>query len=277
MAMQEFLTISQLAHGFSVSEKVIRHAFKKLLKEGKLADGDDFIREGYRDDLHFIYKIHPGKFAAHTHLFPAPSSVEPLGTHVEDGATTLGNQDAELDSKPKKFDSQDVNGGSSRATTDTIVDTKSETEPSVAGVQANTRRDYLDEFIEVKDEEIIILKDHLMELRQQLAKKDEQIAHKDRLLEAAREDQNDARQLIRVFGERVVEMSKLQLPGGVHGSQSGSQLRDRGSNRATQHDELGSQVGNKERATENMSATPSAGQGSTPYAEHENFVDTGIP
>ena len=173
--MQEFLTISQLAHGFNVSEKVIRHAFKKLLKEGKLTEGEDYIREGYIDDLHFVYKIHPGKFAAHTKLFPAPSSVKPLSTTPENGTTTFDSKADALASQDGDHGSQSGSQrdefGSNIGTTGAAMHDDTETTFSLVGTRQHEKPDYLDEFIASKNEEINILKDHVEELDPNLRRK----------------------------------------------------------------------------------------------------------
>ena len=99
--MEEFITISQLAQGLNVSERVIRHAFKKLLKQNKLIENEDYVREGYRDDLHFVYKIHPGRFAVHSKLLPTHPSVDNLATQF---ATTGTHMDSKPATHNMEFD-----------------------------------------------------------------------------------------------------------------------------------------------------------------------------
>ena len=78
------------------------------------------------------------------------------------------------------------------------------------------------------------LKEHVADLRAQLAK-DEQLAQASNIINSMQEGQDMARDLIKMLGERVVDMSKRELP-------SGSKDSNLGSNRATQHDELGTHV-----------------------------------
>src|SRR5712691_7007986 len=68
----EFLTLHQLSRELNKPEKVLRYKFKKLLKKNTLVEGEDFIREGYIDDKHFLFKINPIRFAQLTELSPAP-------------------------------------------------------------------------------------------------------------------------------------------------------------------------------------------------------------
>src|SRR5437764_12152130 len=68
----EFLTLHQLSRELNKPERVLRHRFKNLLKKNTLVEGEDFIREGYIDDQHFVFKINPVRFAQLTELAAAP-------------------------------------------------------------------------------------------------------------------------------------------------------------------------------------------------------------
>ena len=69
----EFLTLHQLSRELNKPERVLRHRFKNLLKKNTLVEGEDFIREGYIDDKHFLFKINPLRFSQLTALSPAPT------------------------------------------------------------------------------------------------------------------------------------------------------------------------------------------------------------
>jgi hypothetical protein len=234
--MEDFITIAQLAQGFHLSEKVIRHAFKKLLKQNKLIEGDDYIREGYRDELHFVYKIHPGRFAVHSNLFPTPPSVDNLatqfdttGTHVDSKSATQGtvfdSKLDELDSKPAtQIGSQDSN----RAAREDI-DTSPQGESSKGD-------GYLEKLFESKDEQVVNLKEHVSDLRSQLAKKDEQLALAQNMLASMQDGQDSARDLIKMLGERVIDLSRRELPSGTKMSNSGSNGSIQSDRFATQFD-----------------------------------------
>src|SRR2546423_14301954 len=68
----EFLTLHELSRELNKPERQLRHKFKNLLKKNTLIEGEDFIREGYIDDQHFVFKINPLRFAELTQLNPAP-------------------------------------------------------------------------------------------------------------------------------------------------------------------------------------------------------------
>jgi hypothetical protein len=254
--MDEFITIPQLAQGFNVSEKVIRHAFKKLLKQNKLTEGEDYVREGYIDELHFVYKIHPGKFAVHSKLFPTPPSVENLATQFATTDSELGStaatQHIEFDNKyddlgnksATQLGSQDDSGAArvESATTSRVEGSKSE--------------GYLDKFLESKDEQVLNLKEHVADLRSQLAKKDEMLAQAQSMLTSMQEGQDTALHLIKLFGERVDELSRRALPSGSkesdHGSNGAAQPKNFATQFATTSDDRAThddQLGNKTATT----------------------------
>src|SRR5206468_1271540 len=94
----EFLTLHQLSRVLNKPEKVLRYKFKNLLKKNTLVEGEDFIREGYIDDKHFLFKINPIRFAQLTELSPAPlpdSNGYYLGTKTDNNGyqadTNIGN------------------------------------------------------------------------------------------------------------------------------------------------------------------------------------------
>ena len=258
--MDEFLTIAQLAQGFNVSEKVIRHAFKKLLKQQKLIEGEDYIREGYRDELHFVYKIHPGRFAVHSNLFPAPASVDNLATQFDTTATEVGSQsathhpdsDSKVGSKPDDLGS---NSATQRGSSDNRA--VSDEGSSSARHESSRSEEYLEKFLASKDEQVGDLKEHLSDLRAQLAKKDEQLAQANTILTSMQEGQDMARDLIKMLGERVVDLSRRELPSGSRGNTLES-------NSATQHDELATHFA----TTPNHSATHDEHMGSTSATKH---------
>jgi hypothetical protein len=77
----EFLTLHELSRELNKPERQLRHKFKNLLKKNTLVEGEDFIREGYVDDQHFVFKINPLRFVELTQLNPAPHLI-PLGTNL---------------------------------------------------------------------------------------------------------------------------------------------------------------------------------------------------
>jgi hypothetical protein len=236
--MDEFITIAQLAQGFNVSEKVIRHAFKKLLKQQKLIEGEDYIREGYRDELHFVYKIHPGRFAVHSTLFPATTPVDNLATQFATTGTHVDSKPAtQHDDLGSRFDSKHDDPGSKPATQPgSREDSRRAREDvdTLPRTESSKDNEILDKLFEAKDEQVVNLKEHVADLRSQLAKKDELLAQAQSMLSSMQEGQDSARDLIKMLGERVIDFSRHALP-------SGSKDSNPGSNRATQPDNFASQ------------------------------------
>src|SRR4030095_6097738 len=68
----DFLTLHELSRELNKPERQLRHKFKNLLKKNTLIEGEDFVREGYIDDQHFVFKINSLRFAELTQLNPAP-------------------------------------------------------------------------------------------------------------------------------------------------------------------------------------------------------------
>src|SRR5205823_4390931 len=91
----EFLTLHQLSRELNKPEKVLRYKFKNLLKKNSLVEGEDFIREGYIDDRHFVFKINPVRFTQLTELSPAP----PPDTTGYQAGTNTGNSGYQVDTK----------------------------------------------------------------------------------------------------------------------------------------------------------------------------------
>src|SRR5437763_15269571 len=88
-----FLTLHQLARELNKPEQVLRYKFKKLLRKNALVEGEDFVREGYIDDKHFLFKINPVRFAQLTELITAP----PSDTNRYQTDTNTGNKGYQLD------------------------------------------------------------------------------------------------------------------------------------------------------------------------------------
>lgn len=232
--MDEFITIAQLAQGLNVSEKVIRHAFKKLLKQNKLVENEDYIREGYRDELHFVYKIHPGRFAVHSQLLPTFPSVDNLATKF----ATMGTQvDSKTATQDMKFDSKPDELGSKPATQVGSHDNNNAARDELdtpARMENSKGNEFLEKLFETKDEQVSDLKMHIADLRSQLAKKDEQLAQAQSMLTTMQEGQDTAHGLIKMLGERVVDLSRRALP-------SGSKDNNLDSNRAIQTNNFATQ------------------------------------
>jgi len=105
----EFITLPQLARELKKAAKVLQYKFKNSQEE-HLSEGEDFVREGYIDDKHFLYKINQVRFVALTQLNPAPLPDE-IGyqtvnnvdyqrlSNCNKTVTNFGNQPPESDTK----------------------------------------------------------------------------------------------------------------------------------------------------------------------------------
>jgi hypothetical protein len=58
----EFVTIHDLSRELNVPARVIRYRLIHLIAEGKLKENEDFRRDDFKDDQHFIWKINPLSF-----------------------------------------------------------------------------------------------------------------------------------------------------------------------------------------------------------------------
>jgi hypothetical protein len=190
----EFLTLHQLARELNKPEKVLRYKFKKLLRKNTLVEGEDFVREGYIDDKHFLFKINPVRFAQLTELIPAPppdatgyQSVSNTGNHGYPTDTKMDNQ---VLTKPPEVD---TNIGNQKENSD------------MHDVEESTNKTVVNDFIE-------LMKEQLREKDRQLKEKDEQLRSKDELLKQAQEQSTgkDSTQFLAL--QEIIRLNKKLLP-----------------------------------------------------------------
>ncbi len=62
----EFLTIHELSVEFDVPARVLRYRFLQLVQEAKLVEGQDYRRDDFVDEQHFVWKINPVSFMRET-------------------------------------------------------------------------------------------------------------------------------------------------------------------------------------------------------------------
>ena len=79
----EFVTIHDLSRELNTPARVIRYRLIHLIMEGKLKENDDFRRDDFKDDQHFVWKINPLTFMRATELKPAA----PVN-HIDDNLVT---------------------------------------------------------------------------------------------------------------------------------------------------------------------------------------------
>jgi hypothetical protein len=190
----EFLTLHELSRELNKPERQLRHKFKNLLKKNTLVEGEDFIREGYVDDQHFVFKINPVRFVALTQLNPAPppdnngylsgNNLDNSGYHVDNKSVT------NLDNKPPEPDTTD---GNQQQTANT------------SNAQQSTDATMTKDFIE-------LMKEQLRKKDDQLKEKDEQLKSKDELLKQAQEQskEKDNAQILAL--SEIIRLNKKLLP-----------------------------------------------------------------
>ena len=159
-----------------------------------MIEGEDFIREGYIDDQHFVFKINPVRFAELTQLNPAPlpdTTGYQVGNNVDNNGYQLDTKSVNnIDTTPPEFG---TNGGNQQQQSNT-----SDTQEIVLDDITN---DYID-----------LLKEQLREKDKQLSVKDEQLKAKDDLLKLAHEQakEKDNAQIL-ALGE-IIRLNKKLLP-----------------------------------------------------------------
>jgi hypothetical protein len=190
----EFLTLHQLARELNKPEKVLRYKFKNLLKKNALVEGEDFVREGYIDDKHFLFKINPVRFVQLTELSPAPPP-NSIGYQVANnmdnhGYQTDANSDNQMVTKPPEVDTNIGNQPKIPATHDT---------------QESSNSTVVNDFLE-------LMKEQLREKDRQLHEKDEQLRSKDELLKQAQEQykEKDNAQILALT--EIIRLNKKLLP-----------------------------------------------------------------
>ena len=190
----EFLTLHQLSRELNKPEKVLRYKFKKLLRKNTLVEGEDFIREGYIDDKHFLFKINPLRFSQLTELSPAP----PPDTNGYQPDTKSDNNVYQVGTKSV------INSDTRVPETDINVGNHQEIEHS------NTQHENYNQT--VTNEFIELMKEQLREKDKQLKEKDDQLRSKDKLLEQAQHQarEKDNTQILAL--SEIIRLNKKLLP-----------------------------------------------------------------
>ena len=190
----EFLTLHELSRELNKPERQLRHKFKNLLKQNTLVEGEDFIRDGYIDDQHFIFKINPVRFVALTQLNPVPL---PDATGYE--------VDNKLDNNSNQVDTKSVNN---------VVTNPPEVGTTVDTQQRNSKENFVQESTpnSMTTDFIELMKEQLREKDRQLKEKDDQLKSKDELLKLAQESskEKDNAQILAL--SEIIRLNKKILP-----------------------------------------------------------------
>lgn len=146
----EFVTIHDLSRELNTPARVIRYRLINLIAEGKFKEQEDFRRDDFKDDQHFVWKIHPLRYMQETGLKPAPPSTTD---------TKIDNQPPPAVNQPVNIPLQGVNEPPKIVTQpDTKIDTKVEDRSL-----AREMIDLLKEQIRVKDGQLSDVGEQLKE------------------------------------------------------------------------------------------------------------------
>jgi hypothetical protein len=66
----EFVTLHELSKEFDLPARVVRYRFHQLRRTGKLKEIEDWRRDEYVDEQHFVWQINPLSFMRETGLHP---------------------------------------------------------------------------------------------------------------------------------------------------------------------------------------------------------------
>ena len=88
----EFVTIHDLSRELNVPARVIRYRLIHLIADGKLKEHEDVRSDDFKDDQHFIWKIHPLRFMHETGLNPTVTNSLPADNNVDNQSLPMVDQ-----------------------------------------------------------------------------------------------------------------------------------------------------------------------------------------
>ena len=138
----EFVTIHDLSREFNTPARVIRYRLINLIAGGWLHEGEDFRRDDFKDNQHFVWKINPLSFMRQTGLKPL---TKPLLVNQSD------NNLATLVNKPESVVKESVIHPSTTVNEPTKVDNHSDNKTVNQPSLEREIIDLLKEQIKVKD------------------------------------------------------------------------------------------------------------------------------
>ena len=109
----EFVTIHDLSRELNTPARVIRYRLIHLIMEGKLKENEDFRRDDYKDDQHFVWKINPITFMRATELKPAAPANQ-IDNSLVTAVTKSDNKPIPSVNQPEKSDETAGSGSLSR-------------------------------------------------------------------------------------------------------------------------------------------------------------------
>ncbi len=88
----EFVTIHDLSRELNVPARIIRYRLIQLIAEGKLKEHEDFHRDDFKDDQHFLWKVHPLRFMQESGLKPIVTSPVTMDNKSDNQPIPMVNQ-----------------------------------------------------------------------------------------------------------------------------------------------------------------------------------------
>jgi hypothetical protein len=88
----EFVTIHDLSRELNTPARVIRYRLIHLIADGKLKEHEDFRRDDFKDDQHFVWKIHPLRFMQESGLNPTVTKSLTAGNEIDNQPLPTVNQ-----------------------------------------------------------------------------------------------------------------------------------------------------------------------------------------
>lgn len=134
----EFVTIHDLSRELNIAARVIRYRLINLIADGKFKENEDFRRDDFKDEQHFVWKIQPLRFMQETGMKPALPL--PVDNKVDNQPAPPVNQ---VVNKPEPIDNSRLPTGNQAGNN---VDTKAEDDSL-----AREMIDLLKDQIRVKD------------------------------------------------------------------------------------------------------------------------------
>jgi hypothetical protein len=109
----EFVTIHDLSRELNIPARVIRYRLIRLIAEGKLKEQEDFRRDDFKDDQHFLWKIHPLRFIQESGFKPVVANPLPMDNKSDNQplptVNQSGNNHTAADTEPSKVVIQPAN------------------------------------------------------------------------------------------------------------------------------------------------------------------------
>ena len=147
-----FFSIHEISVEFDIPSRVVRYRFHQLRQAKKIAEGEDFLREDFVDDQHFVWKINPVSFMRETGLKPVTKAETPVN-ELDNKAPTSGNK---VVNQPAQLVDQPLPSGNKVGNQ---TENKTEAPPPVPSLEREML-DFLKSQIKVKDGQIADLTDH---------------------------------------------------------------------------------------------------------------------